>query len=135
LGFPGESEDDYALTKSAFQEAGFEMAFIFKYSERSGTSAVNYGDSVLQEVKEERNQDLLSLLKKQSYLANKLSINRCFEVLVEGKAKRGIDKMVGRTRCNRRVVFNGTEKMNGELLNILIKDVTSTTLLGDISTQ
>ena len=90
---------------------------------------------MLQEVKEERNQDLLSLLKKQSYLANKLSINRCFEVLVEGKAKRGIDKMVGRTRCNRRVVFNGTEKMNGELLNILIKDVTSTTLLGDISTQ
>ena len=135
LGFPGENEDDYALTKSAFQEAGFEMAFIFKYSERSGTPAVNFVDSVPQEIKEERNQNLLSLLKNQSFVANKLSINRSFEVLVEGKAKRGVDKMVGRTRCNRRVVFKGTEKMNGELLNILIKDVTSTTLLGDISAQ
>ena len=134
LGFPGETDDDYALTKSAFQEAGFEMAFIFKYSERSGTPAVNLKDSVPKQIKEDRNQDLLSLLKRQSYAANTLSLNRNFEVLVEGRAKRGENLMIGRTRCNRRVVFGGTEEMTGKLINILIKDVTATTLIGDFST-
>jgi tRNA A37 methylthiotransferase MiaB len=42
--------------------------------------------------------------------------------------------MIGRTRCNRRVVFGGTEEMTGKLINILIKDVTATTLIGDFST-
>ena len=130
LGFPGESDDDYALTKSAFQDAGFEMAFIFKYSERSGTPAVNLGDSVPKQIKEDRNQDLLSLLKRQSYASNILSLNRKFEVLVEGPAKRGEKMMIGRTRCNRRVVFEGTEEMTGKLMNILINDVTATTLMG-----
>ncbi len=132
LGFPGETEQDYLLTKSAFKEAGFEMAFIFKYSERSGTQAVGLGDSVSKETKEKRNQELLKLLERQSYSANLLSLNRKFEVLVEGKAKKGHNMMLGRTRCNRRVVFEGSQKSTGQLKNVLIKDVTSTTLSGSI---
>ena len=130
LGFPGESEADYALTKSAFEEAGFEMAFIFKYSERSGTPAVELSDSVSIEIKERRNQDLLSLLERQSYSSNSLSVGEKFEVLVEGKAKRGKNMLIGRTRCNRRVVFKGSDMLAGQLIDILIKDVSVTTLIG-----
>lgn len=130
LGFPGESEVDYALTKSAFEEAGFEMAFIFKYSERSGTPAVELSDSVSIEIKEKRNQDLLSLLERQSYSSNSLSVGEKFEVLVEGKAKRGKNMLIGRTRCNRRVVFKGSNMLAGQLIDILIKDVSVTTLIG-----
>ena len=130
LGFPGESDADYALTKSAFEEAGFEMAFIFKYSERSGTPAVELGDSVPIEIKEKRNQDLLSLLERQSYSSNSLTIGEKFEVLVEGKAKRGKNMLIGRTRCNRRVVFEGSDTLAGQLIDILIKDVSVTTLIG-----
>ena len=133
VGFPGETEDDYLLTKSAFEESNFEMAFIFKYSERSGTVAVDIGDSVPRETKEARNQDLLRTLEKQSYAANLSSVNKKFEVLVEGRARRGDAMMFGRTRCNRKVVFEGSEKMNGKLKNILIQHVTATTLMGEIS--
>jgi len=131
LGFPGESDEDYALTKSAFIEATFEMAYIFKYSERSGTPAVELSDSVPKDVKEMRNQDLLTQLEKQSYVSNSSSVGKRYEVLVEGKAKRGKDMLIGRTRCNRRVVFEGNEVLAGELLDIEIKDVSATTLIGE----
>jgi len=131
LGFPGESDEDYALTKSAFIEATFEMAYIFKYSERSGTPAVELSDSVPKDVKEMRNQDLLTQLEKQSYVSNSSSVGKRYEVLVEGKAKRGKDMLIGRTRCNRRVVFEGNQVLAGELLDIEIKDVSATTLIGE----
>ncbi|MDG0964370.1 MAG: tRNA (N6-isopentenyl adenosine(37)-C2)-methylthiotransferase MiaB [Opitutales bacterium] len=130
LGFPSESDEDYALTKSAFIEAAFEMAYIFKYSERSGTPAVELSDSVPKDVKEIRNQDLLSQLEKQSYASNSISIGKKYEVLVEGKAKRGKSMLIGRSRCNRRVVFEGNQALAGKLLDIEIKDVSATTLIG-----
>jgi tRNA-2-methylthio-N6-dimethylallyladenosine synthase len=132
LGFPGETDEDYALTKSAFEQAGFEMAFIFKYSERSGTPAEDLEDSVPTTVKESRNQELLSLLAKQSYYSNTLSLGKSFEVLVEGRAKKGKNMMLGRTRCNRKVVFEGSDDTVGELIPIFINDVSSTTLTGEI---
>jgi len=132
LGFPGETDDDYALTKSAFEQAGFEMAFIFKYSERSGTPAEELEDSVPTTVKESRNQELLSLLAKQSYYSNTHSLGKSFEVLVEGRAKKGKNMMLGRTRCNRKVVFEGSDDIVGELVPIFINDVSSTTLSGEI---
>ena len=81
-------------------------------------------------VKEMRNQDLLSQLEKQSYTSNSSSVGKRYEVLVEGKAKRGKGMLIGRTRCNRRVVFEGNQALAGELLDIEIKDVSVTTLIG-----
>ena len=133
VGFPGETIEDYNLTKSAFEEAAFEMAFIFKYSSRTGTPAENFNESVPLSIKEDRNQELLAILDKQSYYSNSQILGNNFEVLVEGKAKRGENALIGRTRCNRRVVFNGNVKHIGKLVNILINDINSTTLMGEIT--
>ena len=65
------------------------MAFIFKYSERSGTKAVNLSNVVPTEIKERRNQELLSMLRSQSKESNSKSLGGKFEILVEAKAKKG----------------------------------------------
>ena len=71
VGYPGESEEDFNQTKKVFIECGFEMAFIFKYSERVGTPAARYEDKVTKN-KDRRNQELLKLLEEQSLASNKL---------------------------------------------------------------
>jgi tRNA-2-methylthio-N6-dimethylallyladenosine synthase len=130
VGFPGETEKDFELTKSAFQQSAFEMAFIFKYSERSGTKAVSLSNIVPTEIKERRNQELLSLLRTQSEESNSKSLGRKFEILVEAKAKKGINMFMGRTRCNRKVVFEGDITEIGTLKYVTIKETSATTLTG-----
>ena len=131
VGFPGETENDFELTRSAFSEVAFEMAFIFKYSERSGTSAVGLNNHVPKEIMEARNQNLLSLLEKQSLDSNRSSIGEHYEILVEGRARRGENMFMGRTRCNRKVIFKGDEKEIGRMIGVKIINASSTTLTGE----
>ena len=131
VGFPGETDEDFELTKLAFKNASFEMAFIFKYSERSGTAAENIDTIIPKEIIESRHQELLSLLKTQSEKSNTVSIGRKYEILVEGKAKRGKEIFMGRTRCNRKVIYKGTENEIGKMLKIKILETSSTTLIGE----
>ena len=131
VGFPSETEYDFELTKSAFKESGFEMAFIFKYSERSGTKAVNLSNVVPTEIKERRNQELLSMLRSQSKESNSKSLGGKFEILVEAKAKKGVNMLMGRTRCNRKVVFEGDITEIGTIKHVIIKETSATTLAGE----
>jgi tRNA-2-methylthio-N6-dimethylallyladenosine synthase len=131
VGFPGETEHDFELTKSTFKESDFEMAFIFKYSERSGTKAVNLSNVVPMEIKERRNQELLSMLRTQSKESNAKSLGGKFEILVEAKAKKGVNMLMGRTRCNRKVVFKGDIDEIGTLKHVIIKETSATTLAGE----
>jgi tRNA-2-methylthio-N6-dimethylallyladenosine synthase len=131
VGFPGETEHDFELTKSTFKESDFEMAFIFKYSERSGTKAVNLSNVVPMEIKERRNQELLSMLRTQSKESNSKSLGGKFEILVEAKAKKGVNMLMGRTRCNRKVVFKGDIDEIGTLKHVIIKETSATTLAGE----
>ena len=131
VGFPGETEHDFELTKSTFKESDFEMAFIFKYSERSGTKAVNLSNVVPMEIKERRNQELLSMLRTQSKESNSKSLGGKFEILVEAKAKKGVNMLMGRTRSNRKVVFKGDIDEIGTLKDVIIKETSATTLVGE----
>ena len=80
VGFPGETLEDFELTKNAFMEAGFEMGFIFKYSDRSGTPSVSLDRKVEKSELERRNQELLKILENQS-----LSSNQKLHLLDRGK--------------------------------------------------
>ena len=133
VGYPGEDSEDFELTKDAFIKCGFEMAFIFKYSERSGTPAAVLIDKVPQEVKESRNKELLDLLEDQSLDSNQKLLGRTLEVLVEGHARKGEGKLFGRTLCYRKVVFPAHQTLIGQTKNIEIMDVTAHTLFGKLN--
>lgn len=130
VGFPGESELDFEQTRQAFDQIAFDMAFIFKYSVRTGTPAENLGDNIPKEVKESRNQTLLSILSNHSNQRNASLIGYPQEVLVEGPARKGKGMLVGRTRGFRKVVFPGSPDWIGELVSIPILDSSVSTLMG-----
>ena len=132
VGFPGETDEEFEKTRQVFDEIGFDMAYIFKYSPRPGTEAEKMGDQIPQKVKDERNQILLEILKKHSLAKNETYMDEIHEVLVESVAKRGTGMLTGRTRGYRRVIFPGTERLVGEMLPVRITRVTASTLYGEL---
>ena len=132
VGFPGESEEDFQLTCDLFKEAAFDMAFIFKYSPRSGTPAAELEDNVPQSIKDDRNQVLLRLLEQQSLRRNNSLVGTVQEILVEGPARKGEGMYMGRTRGFRKVIFPGSERLVGELVPVRIDESSVTTLKGQL---
>lgn len=132
VGFPEENEDDFEATRSAFESIGFDMAYIFKYSVRPGTTAEQKGDPISKEIKEQRNQVLLDILNKSSLARNKSLIGTTQEILLEGRAKRGINMYTGRTRGYRKVFTPASERLIGELVKVKITEATASSLTGDL---
>lgn len=132
VGFPGETVDDFEATRSAFEAIGFDMAYIFKYSVRPGTTAEPEGDPISKETKEERNQVLLDILGRSSLARNQSLVGTTQEVLLEGKAKRGDNMFIGRTRGYRKVIVPASERLVGELVDVRITDATVSSLNGEL---
>lgn len=132
VGFPGETAADFEATRALFEEIGFEMGFIFKYSVRSGTPAEAAGDPVPLAEKERRNQELLELLSRQSLRRNEELVGRTVEVLAEAPARRGAGNLTGRTRGFRKVIFPGARHRIGELVPVSINAANAAHLFGDI---
>lgn len=131
VGFPGETEADFEQTVSLVQEARFQQAFIFKYSPRRDTPAATMANQVSQEVKEERNQRLLAVVNEIAAEKHREMAGRQVEILVEGPSKKNAARMMGRTRCNKIVVFEGSDRHRGQLLEVAITRAGSFTLYGD----
>ena len=132
VGFPGETDEDFEATRSAFEAIGFDMAYIFKYSVRPGTTAEPEGDPITKETKEARNQILLDILSRSSLARNKSLIGTTQEILLEGKAKRGDNMYQGRTRGYRKVIVPASERLIGELVDVNITDVSVNSLTGEL---
>ena len=115
-----ETDDDFEQTRQLFAACNYDMAYIFKYSVRSGTPAANLGDQVPEAVKETRNQILLDLLRRNSERRNATLLGTTQEVLVEGPDKKGL-KFMGRTRGNRIVHFDADPRLVGELVPVKIE--------------
>jgi len=131
VGFPGETEEDFEQTLSLVREAGFDNAFIFRYSPRKDTPAATMPDQVPDAVKEERNQRLLELMNEQGAHHYGRLVGQRRQILVEGASKKNPARMTGRTRCNKIVVFDGSERHRGQLLDVNITRAGSFTLYGD----
>jgi tRNA-2-methylthio-N6-dimethylallyladenosine synthase len=132
VGFPGETGEDFAQTRELFEACNYDMAYIFKYSIRSGTPAATMAAQVPDGVKEERNQALLRLLEANSNRRNAALVGTTEEVLVEGPDKRG-RRYTGRTRGNRIVHFDASERLIGELVPVRIERVSTAVLYGSLS--
>jgi tRNA-2-methylthio-N6-dimethylallyladenosine synthase len=131
VGFPGETEEDFAQTRELFEACNYDMAYIFKYSIRTGTPAETMPDQVPEEVKEARNQILLDLLRANSERRNAALLGTVEEVLVEGPDKTG-QKFTGRTRGNRVCVFAADPRLVGELVPLKIERASVSTLYGSL---
>ncbi|MGJ8640545.1 MAG: tRNA (N6-isopentenyl adenosine(37)-C2)-methylthiotransferase MiaB [Opitutaceae bacterium] len=132
VGFPGETEEDFELTRKNFEEIGFDMAYLFKYSVRPDTTAEPLGDPVTKEQKEERNQVLLKILADCSLKRNESLVGKVEDVLFEGPAKKGEDMFIGRTRGNRVVIVKATPRLIGQIVPVRFDRVTASTLFGEL---
>ena len=131
VGFPGETEEDFAQTRELFEACNYDMAYIFKYSIRTGTPAAVLGDQVPDEVKEARNQILLEILQKNSLRRTADLVGTVEEVLVEGRDKSG-GRFTGRTRGNRVCVFDAEPRLVGSLVPLRIERASVSTLYGQL---
>jgi tRNA-2-methylthio-N6-dimethylallyladenosine synthase len=131
VGFPGETEEDFQQTCDLVDRVRFDNAFIFRYSQRKDTPAADMPDQLPESVKEERNQ---ILLKKLDHIAKAIGENLVGteqEILVEGESKTNAENFFGRTRQNKIVIFEGSERHRGQLLPMKITRSTGFTFYGD----
>jgi tRNA-2-methylthio-N6-dimethylallyladenosine synthase len=131
VGFPGETEKDFEETLTLAREVEFDNAYIFKYSPRRDTPAAAMPDQVPQKIREERNQRLLETINEIGARKYENFIGRQTQILVEGPSKKNAARMSGRTRCNKIVLFDGTERHRGQIMDLKITRAGSFTLYGD----
>jgi tRNA-2-methylthio-N6-dimethylallyladenosine synthase len=129
VGFPGETEADFAETLEVVDEVGFDGAFTFVYSPRAGTEAAVMPDQVPEEIKRERIERLVEVVQRIAAERNAARVGVVEEVLVEGQSRTEPDLLRGRTRRNTTVNFVG-DAAPGELVPVAIEATTSTTLRG-----
>jgi tRNA-2-methylthio-N6-dimethylallyladenosine synthase len=131
VGFPGETEDDFEQTLSLAREVQFDNAYIFKYSQRRDTPAAEMPGQVPLKIREECNHRLLEMVNEIGKRKYDAFVGRRTQILVEGPSRKNPARMTGRTRCNKIVVFDGSERHRGQLLDVKITRAGSFTLYGD----
>jgi tRNA-2-methylthio-N6-dimethylallyladenosine synthase len=133
-GFCTETEEDHQASLSLMEWAGFDFAYMFKYSERPGTKAARkLKDDVADNIKTARLNEIIALQNRLSAKSKRNDIGRIFEVLTEGFSKRSDENLSGRTSQNKIVVFPKGNKRKGEYVRVLVDRCTSATLIGKIS--
>ena len=133
VGFPGESDEEYAQTRALCERIRFDNAFVFRYSKRRGTPAAEMEDAlqVPERVKEERNKDLLKVVDRICTEKNMALVGTRQQVLCEGPSKRKAEKLTGRTRTNKIVIFDGDrERLTGNVFDVKIEHCTGYVLYG-----
>ncbi len=135
VGFPGESEEDFAETLDVVAKARFDMAYTFLYSKRTGTPAATKENQVSEETKKERFDRLLALQNTISREINDELLGKEVEVLVEGLSKSCKTTYTGRTRENKIVNFKGSPEIAGKLVRVKIDTIQTWSLLGKIVQQ
>ncbi|MDD3322143.1 MAG: tRNA (N6-isopentenyl adenosine(37)-C2)-methylthiotransferase MiaB [Paludibacter sp.] len=132
-GFHNETEEDHQETLSLMREVKFDMAFMFKYSERPGTfAAKNLPDNISEEEKLRRLAEIIDLQNILSNESNQRDIGKTFEVLVEGFSKRSKEQLFGRTSQNKVVIFPRLGRKIGETIKVKVLSASSATLFAEV---
>ncbi len=130
-GFHNESEEDFKETIELMKWARFDLAYMFKYSERPGTFAYkNLEDNISEDVKSRRLSEMITLQNQISLENNQNDIGKVFEVLIEGISKRSEQDVYGRTSQNKVIVFPKGDFELGDFANVKVNSCTKATLVG-----
>lgn len=130
-GFCTEKEEDHMKTLKLMEWAGFDFAYMFKYSERPGTPAARKPDDVPENIKSKRLTEIIELQNRLSAKCKEKDLNKSFEVLVEGVSKKSDQHYFGRTSQNKVVVFPKKDLKIGEYVQVKVNKCTSATLIGE----
>lgn len=131
MGFPGETDEDFADTVDIVKRVGFDSAFTYLYSIRTGTPAAKFEDQVPDEVKHARITELLKVLTPIVEGRMKSFEGKTVEILVEDFSKKSKEILMGRTRNNLTVTFEGSPELIGKLVNIKITNPRQFSLHGE----
>jgi tRNA-2-methylthio-N6-dimethylallyladenosine synthase len=135
VGFPGETDADFAATLKLIEDIGFDGSYSFLYSPRPGTPAAELADSTPTEVKSARLQQLQTLIDAQAAAISASMVGSVQRVLVEGPSKKHADELAARTDNNRVVNFPAppeAARLIGQLIDVRITEARSHTLRGEI---
>lgn len=132
IGFPGETDTDFADTLKMADYCKFDSAYIFKYSPRPGTPAVALDDNVLTEIKTQRFLELEKLVRYNQLNVFRSYLNETVEVLVEKSSNKNTGELSGHTTCHKVVNFLGSHELLGKIVNIKINELKTNTLYGQI---
>ncbi|HEU4700938.1 MAG TPA: tRNA (N6-isopentenyl adenosine(37)-C2)-methylthiotransferase MiaB [Conexibacter sp.] len=132
VGFPGETEEDFAQTLALCEEVAYDGAFTFVFSPRRGTEAATLPDQIPHPVKVERMERLVEVIQRRARERAQRFVGRTLEVLVEGPSRTDPTKLRGRSRHNKAVNFAGLAQP-GEYVQVEIASATSQTLAGEES--
>jgi tRNA-2-methylthio-N6-dimethylallyladenosine synthase len=130
VGFPGETETDFALTRDYLRSVGYDNAFLFAYSAREGTQAARWQETVSPEEKQGRLQELIALQESISAERSRSWVGRTVEVLVEGPARRQPAWLSGKSAEFRTTVFPSLRHRPGDVARVEVVDSTAHTLIG-----
>jgi tRNA-2-methylthio-N6-dimethylallyladenosine synthase len=132
VGFCGETLEDHQQTLSLMKEVEYDFAFMFKYSERSGTYAAKYlKDDVPEQEKIRRLNEVIALQNSLSYQSKQKDIGKVYDVLVEGYSKKSKSQYMGRNSQNKVIVFTSDKPIEfGTIVKVKVENFTSATLLG-----
>jgi tRNA-2-methylthio-N6-dimethylallyladenosine synthase len=135
VGFPGETEDDFAKMMKLIDDVGFDSSFSFVFSPRPGTPAAALHDDTPQEVKLKRLQQLQAVIEANQRRIGQAMVGTVQKILVEGPSRKDANELMGRTECNRIVNFKGQPRLVGQLIDVHITEAYPHSLRAEVATR
>jgi tRNA-2-methylthio-N6-dimethylallyladenosine synthase len=132
VGFPGETEEDFAKLLKLVEDVGYDASFSFIFSPRPGTPAANLADGTPHEVKLKRLQHLQRVLEDNVRRISESRVGTVQRILVEGPSKKDANELMGRTECNRIVNFAGSPRLVGRMVDVTVTQALPHSLRGEV---
>ncbi len=132
VGFPGETEDDFARTMKLIEDVGYDSSFSFVFSPRPGTPAAQLHDDTPQQVKLRRLQQLQAAIEANVQRISASRVGTVQRILVEGPSRKDASELSGRTECNRVVNFKAPARLVGQMVDVLITQAFPHSLRGEV---
>ena len=135
VGFPGETDEDFGKMMKLIHEVGYDSSFSFIFSPRPGTPAAALHDDTPHAVKLQRLQTLQAAIDANVRRISASRQGTVQRVLVEGAARKDASELFGRTECNRAVVFKGSQRLVGQMVDVRITEAPQRSLRGEVVTR
>jgi tRNA-2-methylthio-N6-dimethylallyladenosine synthase len=132
VGFPGETEEDFAKLMKLINDVGYDNSFSFIFSPRPGTPAATLHDETPHAVKLARLQQVQGAIDANMRRISESRVGTVQRILVEGPSRKNADELAGRTECNRMVNFEGPKRLIGQMVDVRVTSATTHALRGEV---